>query len=200
MIRILLADDQLMFRRALSTYIELTTNFEVVAEASDADQALHSIRHTQPDVALLDIHMPGDGLMVAQEVARWGAKTRVIMCTTFDRPGYVLRAWQIGCAGFVTKDKEPSALISVIRRVAAGERVFDPQLLQEARTWGANPLTARERDVLRASADGVAVRQIAARLFLSNGTIRNHLSSAIGKTGASSRAQAVERARERGWL
>ncbi|WGH81111.1 response regulator transcription factor [Auritidibacter ignavus] len=200
MIRILLADDQLMFRRALSTYIELTTNFEVVAEASDADQALHSIRHTQPDVALLDIHMPGDGLMVAQEVARWGANTRVMMCTTFDRPGYVLRAWQIGCAGFVTKDKEPSALISVIRRVAAGERVFDPQLLQEARTWGANPLTARERDVLRASAEGVAVREIAARLFLSNGTIRNHLSSAIGKTGARSRAQAVERARERGWL
>ncbi|AXR74579.1 DNA-binding response regulator [Auritidibacter sp. NML130574] len=200
MIRVLLADDQAMFRRALSSYIEITTNFEVVADASNADQALRLIHHNQPDVALLDIQMPGDGLMVAEEVARCGIKTRLIICTTFDRPGYVLQAWETGCAGFVTKDKEPSALISVIRRVAIGERVFDPQLLQEARTWGANPLTMREREVLRASADGVAVREIAARLFLSNGTIRNHLSSAMGKTGARSRAQAVERARERGWL
>jgi len=122
------------------------------------------------------------------------------MCTTFERPGYVHRPIEAGCMGFVTKDTEPSALVSVIRRVAAGSRVFDARLLDEARTWGANPLTAREREVLVASADGVAVSEIATRLFLSIGTIRNHLSSAIGKTGATSRAQAVELARERGWL
>lgn len=200
MIRVLLADDQVMFRRALSSYIELTTEFEVSGEASNADEALRLIRETQPEVALLDIQMPGDGLTVAAEASRLYPKTRLIMCTTFDRPGYVSRALEAGCMGFVTKDAEPSALVSAIRRVAAGGRVFDSQLLDEARTWGSNPLTTREREVLLASADGVMVTAIAARLFLSNGTIRNHLSSAIGKTGATSRAQAVELARERGWL
>ena len=200
MIRVLLADDQIMFRRALSSYLELTTEFEVSGEASDADEALRLIRQTRPDVALLDIQMPGDGLAVAAQASRTQPKTGLIMCTTFDRPGYVARALEAGCRGFVTKDAEPDVLISAIRRVAAGGCVFDSQLLDEARTWGANPLTAREREVLLASADGVMVAEIAARLFLSYGTIRNHLSSAIGKTGATSRAQALELARERGWL
>ncbi|MGO3795951.1 MAG: response regulator [Pauljensenia sp.] len=200
MIRVLLADDQVMFRRALRTYLELTTEFEVTGEASDADGALRLIRETRPGVALLDVQMPGDGLAVAARAAQVHPGTRLVMCTTFDRPGYVTRALEAGCAGFVTKDADPDELVETIRRVAAGERVFDPHLLEEARTWGRNPLTPREREVLLVSADGDLVNDIAARLFLSRGTIRNHLSSAIGKTGARSRAQAIELARERGWL
>lgn len=200
MIRVLLADDQVMFRRALSTYIKLTTEFEVIGEASDAEEAFRLIQQNRPEVALLDIQMPGDGLAIAAQTAKLYPKTRLIMCTTFDRPGYVTRALEAGCAGFVTKDAEPDELVDTVRRVAAGERVFDTRLLDEARTWGTNPLTAREREVLLVSADGVMVADIAERLFLSKGTIRNHLSSAIGKTGAKSRAQAFELARERGWL
>lgn len=200
MIRVLLADDQVMFRRALATYIKLTTEFEVIGEASDAEEAFRLIQQNRPEVALLDIQMPGDGLAIAAQTAKLYPKTRLIMCTTFDRPGYVTRALEAGCAGFVTKDAEPDELVDTVRRVAAGERVFDTRLLDEARTWGTNPLTAREREVLLVSADGVMVADIAERLFLSKGTIRNHLSSAIGKTGAKSRAQAFELARERGWL
>jgi len=200
MIRVVLADDQVMFRRALSSYIELTTDFEVAGEASDADEALRLIRETQPGIALLDVQMPGDGLSIAAQATKLYPKTRLIMCTTFDRPGYVTRALEAGCAGFVTKDAEPNELVNTIRRVAAGERVFGARHLEEARTWGRNPLTPREREVLLISADGEMVNDIAARLFLSRGTIRNHLSSAIGKTGAKTRAQAIKLARERGWL
>lgn len=200
MIRVLLADDQVLFRRAPSTYLEHTTEFGIAGEASDAEGALRLIRDTRPEVALLDVQMPGDGLSVADRAAQLYPETRLVMCTTFDRPGYVTRALEIGCAGFVTKDTEPGELVDAIRRVASGERVYDPGLLEEARTWGRNPLTPREQEVLRVSADGGLVNDIAARLFLSRGTIRNHLSSAIGKTGARSRAQAVDLARERGWL
>lgn len=200
MIRVVLADDQVLFRRALSTYLELSTDLRIAGEASDAEGALRLIRDTRPEVALLDVRMPGDGLSAADRAARLYPETRLVMCTTFDRPGYVTRALDIGCADFVTKDTEPGELVDTIRRVAAGERVYDPGLLEEARTWGRNPLTPREREVLRVSADGRSVNDIAARLLLSRGTIRNHLSSAIGKTGATSRAQAVDLARGRGWL
>ncbi|MGO1736448.1 MAG: response regulator [Leucobacter sp.] len=200
MIRVLLADDQVMFRKALATYLELTTEFEVVGQASDAEEALRLLQQTQPEVALLDIQMPGGGLEAAVRASKTAPETRLIMCTTFDRPGYVARALEAGCAGFVTKDTEPEELVDTIRRVAVGEIVFDTQMLDEARTWGSNPLTERERDVLLTSADGASVADIAGRLFLSRGTIRNHLSSAMGKTGAASRAQAVELARQRGWL
>lgn len=200
MITVLLADDQAMFRRALATYLELTREFEVVAEASSAAEALSGIRSTRPDVALLDVQMPGDGLEAALAAHRIRPATRIIMCTTFDRPGYVARAVEAGCFGFVTKDADPDTLVDVIRRVGAGERVFDERMVDEARTWGSSPLTAREREVLIASADGVSVKELAHRLFLSNGTVRNHLSAAIGKTGATSRAQAVDLARQNGWL
>lgn len=201
MIRVLLADDQALVRGALASMLGLEPDIEVVAEAADGAAVLPAARRTRPDVILLDVQMPGaDGLDVAAALHAELPACRVVICTTFGRPGYYARAMAAGAVGFVVKDAPPEHLVDAVRRVHAGLRVVDPMLAAQSRASGPNPLSARERDVLRAAADGATVAGIAARLHLSNGTVRNHLSAAIGKTGATTRAEAAHTAEQNGWL
>jgi two-component system, NarL family, response regulator DesR len=200
-IRLLLADDQELIRTALGLMLELEDDFEVVASVGHGDQAVAAAKEHQPDVALLDIEMPGiDGLAVAGVLAQEVPRCRSLILTTFGRPGYLRRAMESGACGFVVKDAPPERLADAIRRVAAGERVVDPALAATTLAAGASPLTARERDVLVAARPGASVAEIAGKLFLSEGTVRNYLSSAIAKTGTRNRAEAVRTADERGWL
>jgi len=200
-IRLLLADDQELIRTALGVMLELEDDFEVVASVGRGDDAVAAAREHQPDVALLDIEMPGiDGLAVAGVLAQEVPRCRSLILTTFGRPGYLRRAMESGACGFVVKDAPPERLADAIRRVAAGERVVDPTLAATTLAAGASPLTARERDVLVAARPGASVAEIAGKLFLSEGTVRNYLSSAIAKTGTRNRAEAVRTADERGWL
>ncbi|GAB3387702.1 response regulator transcription factor [Amycolatopsis echigonensis] len=201
MIRVLLADDQAMVRGALATVLGLEGDIEVVAQVGTGDEVVAAAKETAPDVALLDVQMPGmDGLTAAAELKTALPACRVIICTTFGRPGYLARAMAAGAAGFVVKDAPPEQLVEAVRRVHSGLRVVDPALAAESLATGTSPLTARERDVLSAAKDGSTVADIAKSLFLSDGTVRNHLSSAIGKTGARTRAEAVRLSEERGWL
>ncbi|WP_020660893.1 response regulator transcription factor [Amycolatopsis benzoatilytica] len=201
MIRVLLADDQAMVRGALATVLGLEADIEVVAQVGAGDEVVPAAKQVQPDVALLDVQMPGiDGLTAAAELKTALPSCRVIICTTFGRPGYLARAMAAGAAGFVVKDAPPEQLVEAVRRVHSGLRVVDPALAAESLATGTSPLTARERDVLSAAKDGSTVADIAKGLFLSDGTVRNHLSSAIGKTGARTRAEAVRLSEERGWL
>jgi two-component system, NarL family, response regulator DesR len=200
-IRLLLADDQELIRTALGVMLELEDDFEVVASVGHGDEAVAAAKQHQPDVALLDIEMPGiDGLAVAGVLAQEVPRCRSLILTTFGRPGYLRRAMESGARGFVVKDSPPERLAEAIRRVAAGERVVDPALAATTLAAGASPLTARERDVLVAARPGASVAEIAGKLFLSEGTVRNYLSSAIAKTGTRNRAEAVRTADERGWL
>jgi two-component system, NarL family, response regulator DesR len=200
-IRLLLADDQELIRSALGIMLELEDDFEVVASVGRGDDAVAAAREHQPDVALLDIEMPGiDGLAVAGVLAQEVPHCRSLILTTFGRPGYLRRAMESGASGYVVKDAPPERLADAIRRVAAGERVVDPALAATTLAAGASPLTARERDVLVAAKPGASVAEIAGKLFLSEGTVRNYLSSAIAKTGTRNRAEAVHTADERGWL
>jgi two-component system, NarL family, response regulator DesR len=200
-IRLLLADDQELIRTALAVMLELEDDFEVVASVGDGDEAVAAAKEHQPDVALLDIEMPGiDGLAVAGVLAQEVPRCRSLILTTFGRPGYLRRAMESGACGYVVKDAPPERLADAIRRVAAGERVVDPALAATTLAAGASPLTARERDVLVAAKPGASVAEIAARLFLSVGTVRNYLSSAIAKTGTRNRVEAARTADERGWL
>ncbi|WP_406635473.1 response regulator [Amycolatopsis sp. WGS_07] len=201
MIRVLLADDQAMVRGALATVLGLEADIEVVAQVGTGDEVVAAAKEAVPDVALLDVQMPGmDGLTAAAELKTALPACRVIICTTFGRPGYLARAMAAGAAGFVVKDAPPEQLVEAVRRVHSGLRVVDPALAAESLATGTSPLTARERDVLSAAKDGSTVADIAKSLFLSDGTVRNHLSSAIGKTGARTRAEAVRLSEERGWL
>jgi two-component system response regulator DesR len=200
-IRVLVADDQALIRCAFATLIDLESDLEVVAQVGSGDEVLPAALRERPDVALLDVQMPGlDGLAAAAVLAERVPACRVIILTTFGRPGYLRRAIQAHAAGFMVKDASPERLIDAIRRVHAGLRVVDPDLAAESLAVGDSPLTDRERDVLLATAGGGTVGQIAARLFLSEGTVRNHLSSVIGKTGAATRAEALRIATERGWI
>jgi two-component system, NarL family, response regulator DesR len=200
-IRLLLADDQELIRSALGVMLELEDDFEVVASVGRGDEAVAAAKQHQPDVALLDIEMPGiDGLAVAGVLAQEVPGCRSLILTTFGRPGYLRRAMESGASGFVVKDAPPERLADAIRRVAAGERVVDPALAATTLAAGASPLTARERDVLVAARPGASVADIAGKLFLSEGTVRNYLSSAIAKTGSRNRTEAVRTADERGWL
>ena len=200
-IRLLLADDQALVRGALSALLSLEPDLEVVAEVGAGDEVLPAVLAHRPDVALLDVEMPGlDGISATAEVRREVPDTRVLIVTTFGRPGYLRRALQAGASGFVVKDTPAPQLADAVRRVHAGLRVVDPALATDSLVAGESPLTARETDVLRAARDGSSVATIAARLFLSEGTVRNHLSSAIGKTGATNRAEAVLTADGNGWL
>jgi two-component system, NarL family, response regulator DesR len=200
-IRLLLADDQALVRGALSALLDLEPDLEVVAEVGAGDQVLAAVLEHRPDVALLDVEMPGlDGISATAEVRRVAPDTRVLIVTTFGRPGYLRRALQAGASGFVVKDTPAAQLADAVRRVHQGLRVVDPALAADSLVAGDSPLTARETDVLRAARDGSPVAAIAARLFLSEGTVRNHLSSAIGKTGAANRAEAVLTADGNGWL
>jgi two-component system response regulator DesR len=200
-IRILLADDQTLVRGALAAMLGLEPDMEVVAEVGSGDEVLAAARRTEPDVALLDVQMPGkDGLTAAAELHTALPSCRVVMCTTFGRPGYLSRALSAGAYGFVVKDAPPEQLVEAVRRVHAGLRVVDPSLAAESLATGQSPLTIREREVLAESSDGGTISDIARSLHLSEGTVRNHLSSAIGKTGARTRAEAARLAEDRGWL
>ncbi|HUJ05002.1 MAG TPA: response regulator transcription factor [Streptosporangiaceae bacterium] len=200
-IRLLLADDQELIRGALAIMLGLEDDFEVVASVARGDQVLAAARMHQPDVALLDIEMPGiDGLAAAAVLAREVPRCRSLILTTFGRPGYLRRAMESGACGFVVKDAPPEQLADAIRRVAAGERVVDPALAAATLAAGVSPLTGRERDVLVAARPGATVADIARRLCLSEGTVRNYLSSAIARTGTRNRAEAVRVADQNGWL
>jgi two-component system response regulator DesR len=200
-IRILLADDQALVRSALAALLELEDDFEVVAQVGRGDEVVAAARDQHPDVALLDIEMPGlDGLAAAAALSQEVPTCRVIIVTTFGRPGYLRRAMESGALGFVVKDAPAEQLADAIRRVWRGLRVVDPALAAATLAGGVSPLTGRERDVLVAARDGATVADIAGRLFLSEGTVRNYLSAAIAKTGVRNRVEAVRVADERGWL
>lgn len=201
MIRVIVADDQSLVRGALAALLSLEGDIEVVAEAGDGDAALAAAREHSPDVALLDIEMPGmDGIAATAAIRQHAPGCRILIVTTFGRPGYLRRALEAGASGFVVKDTPAAELAEAVRRVHAGLRAVDPSLAAESLYDGTNPLTPREADVLRVALAGGTVAAIAARVFLSEGTVRNHLSSAIGKTGASTRAEAARIAEDRGWL
>jgi two-component system response regulator DesR len=200
-IRILLAEDQGMVRGALKVLLDLEPDLDVVAEASRGDQVQSLARRHAPDVALLDIEMPGlDGLAAAAALRAALPDCKVLILTTFGRPGYLRRAMEAGASGFLVKDGPAEDLAAAIRRAVAGERVIDPALAAAALSAGPNPLTPREADVLRAAQDGSTIAAIANRVALSEGTVRNYLSSAIQKTGAHNRTEALRCAVDNGWL
>jgi two-component system response regulator DesR len=200
-IRVLLADDQALVRGALAALLALEPDLEVVAEVGRGDEVVESARRARPDVALLDVEMPGlDGIAATAALRAALPACRVLVVTTFGRPGYLRRAMAAGASGFVVKDTPARQLADAVRRVAAGLRVVDPTLAAETLVSGDSPLTPRETDVLRAARGGGTIADIAVDLRLSEGTVRNHLSSAIGKTGARTRAEAVRLADEQGWL
>ncbi|MGA8114268.1 MAG: response regulator transcription factor [Actinocatenispora sp.] len=201
MIRVLLADDQHMVRGALSALLSLESDLTVVAEVADGRAAVDAAAQHRPDVALLDIEMPAlSGIEATALIGRSTPEVRVLILTTFGRPGYLRRAMDAGARGFVVKDAPAGDLAAAVRRVAAGEIVLDPALAVASLGNGPSPLTEREGDVLRVGMGGAAVTEIADRLSLSAGTVRNYLSSAIGKTGARNRAEAARIARDNGWL
>ncbi|MDI6104195.1 response regulator transcription factor [Actinoplanes sp. NEAU-A12] len=201
MIRLLLAEDQGMMRNALALLLNLEPDIDVVAEAGTTAEALDAALRARPDVALLDIEMPdGSGLDTAATLRDELPGCRVLILTTFGRPGYLRRAMEAGATGFLVKDGPVEHLAAAIRRVLAGERVIDPALAAAALSAGPNPLSDRERDVLHGAVDGATVADIAARLHLSESTVRNYLSAAIGKTNTRNRIEAAHRARSNGWI
>jgi two-component system, NarL family, response regulator DesR len=201
MIRVLIAEDQAMVRGALASLLAFEDDIEVVAEVERGDRVLDAIRAGDVDVALLDIEMPGqDGISVAEQLAAEAPQTRALILTTFGRPGYLRRAIEVGAGGFLLKDAPAEALADAIREVHAGRRVIDPGLAAAAIADGVSPLTERERDVLVAAKTHATAAQIAASLYLSEGTVRNYLSTGIRKLGARNRAEALRIAEEKGWL
>jgi two-component system, NarL family, response regulator DesR len=201
LIRVLLAEDQDMVRGALAALLSLETDIEVVAEVGRGDEVVARALESQPHVALLDIEMPGeDGISVAGSLRQQLPGCRVLMLTTFGRPGYLRRAMAGGASGFLLKDAPAADLAVAIRRTMAGERVLDPELAAQALSDGESPLSPREAEVLRSAAGGASVAQIARRVFLSEGTVRNHLSAAIQKLHAHNRMEAARIAKEKGWL
>ena len=199
-IRLVIAEDQRMMLGALGVLLGLEDDLEVVGTALDGDEALRLVESLTPDVLLTDIEMPGStGLDVASEIQRRRLPTRVVILTTFARSGYLRRALDAGAAGYLLKDAPSATLAEAIRTVHAGRRAIDPDLAADA--WGeADPLTDREREVLRLAGEGLANSEIAERLHLSDGTVRNYMSEAIGKLGVSNRTAAARLARDRGWL
>lgn len=201
MIRVLLAEDQAMVRGALSALLSREKDIEVVAEVARGDEVVQTALVTQPDVALLDIEMPGgNGLAAAQALQTALPGCRSVILTTFGRSGYLRRAMESGAVGFLLKDAPASELAVALRRMMAGERVVDPDLALAALSEGTNPLTKREREVLTTALPGLSHAQIAARLALSEGTVRNHLSAAMQKLGAHNRMEAARLAEQKGWL
>lgn len=199
-IRLLLADDQALVRGALAALLDLEPDLEVVAQVARGDEVAAAVAEHAPDVCLLDIEMPGaDGIEACQAVVA-SSSARVLMVTTFGRPGYLRRALDAGASGFVVKDTPAAELADAVRRVHAGLRVIDPTLATESLVGGTSPLTEREVDVLRLALTGAPAAEIAGSLHLSEGTVRNHLSAAIGKTGTRTRVEAAQTARDRGWL
>ena len=190
-----------MFRTAIRRLLELEPDLEVVAEAGRGDEIAGLAEATRPDVALIDIELPGiDGLTATAQLGQAVPDCRCLIVTTFGRPGFLQRAMEAGAAGFVLKDDPPEALANAIRRCAAGEKIIDPALAAAAVRLGPSPLTLRERDVLAATTTGATVAEIAASLHLSEATVRNYVSSAIDKLYARNRTDAVRIASENGWL
>jgi two-component system response regulator DesR len=200
-IRLLVAEDQSLVRGAIVALLGLEPDLQVVADVARGDEVVPRALETRPDVALLDIEMPGlDGLSAAAQLRTALPACRVIVVTTFGRPGYLRRAMEAGATGFLLKDAPAGQLAEAIRRVAAGGRVVDPALALDALTEGSNPLSGREREVLATSLEVATIAEMAQRLSLSEGTVRNHLSAAIQKVGARNRAEAARMAQEKGWL
>lgn len=201
MIRVLLAEDQAMVRGALAALLSLEGDIEIVAEVGRGDEVATVARATKPDVALLDIEMPGrDGLTAAAELHTQLPTCKVLILTTFGRPGYLRKAMESGVVGFLLKDAPATQLATAIRRALAGERIVDPTLAMTALSEGNNPLTERERAVLAAVTHGASIAEVASSLFLSEGTVRNYLSVAIQKLGARNRIEAAHAAEQKGWL
>ena len=201
MIRVLIAEDQAMVRGALKALLAMEDDIEIVGEADRADRVVDLAKQTRPDVALLDIEMPGgDGISAAGELRRELPSCRVLIVTTFGRPGFLRRAMESGASGFMLKDAPAHELALAIRRTVKGERVVDPGLAAAALSAGVSPLSERERDVLKAGKGGASIAEIAKSLFLSEGTVRNYLSSAIQKLEVGNRTEAARVAEEQGWL
>jgi len=201
MIRVLLAEDQAMVRGALAALLSREQDIEVVAEVARGDEVVEAALAARPDVALLDIEMPGgDGLAAAQALRKALPTCRSVILTTFGRSGYLRRAMESGAVGFLLKDSPAAELAVALRCVMKGERVVDPELALAALSEGSNPLTNREREVLSIALFGASLEEIAARLVLSEGTVRNHLSTAIQKLGARNRMEAARLAEQKGWL
>lgn len=202
-IRVLLADDQALVRGALAALLSLESDLEVVGQVGRGDEVVAACRGcgAPPDVVLMDVDMPGmDGLAATADLRRALPAVKVLIVTTFGRPGFLRRAMASGAAGFVVKDTPADELAEAVRRIAAGLRVVDPALAADSLVLGESPLTPREAEVLQAAADGATVAVIAKRVHLSEGTVRNHLSASMGKTGAGTRAEAVRVAVENGWV
>jgi two-component system response regulator DesR len=200
MIRVLLAEDQAMVRGALSALLGLESDIEVLGAAADGESAWRELQRLKPDVLVTDIEMPGlTGLELAQRIQRHELPTRVVIVTTFARSGFLRRALDAGVVGYLLKDAPAENLAEALRKVHRGGRSIDPQLAVDAWTE-ADPLNERERQVLRYAGEGMAAGDIAAKLNLSHGTVRNYLSEAIGKLGVSNRIEAYRMARQRGWL
>jgi two-component system response regulator DesR len=201
LIRVLLAEDQAMVRGALASLLSLEGDLDVVAEVARGDEVVDTARRMQAEVAVLDIEMPGlTGLEAAEELAQELPDCRVLIVTTFGRPGYLRRAMEGGASGFLLKDAPAAQLAQAIRRAAAGERVVDPGLAAAALSEGVSPLTAREQEVLGLARRAGTIAELAEMLHLSPGTARNHLSSIMHKVGASSRAEAIRIVEEKGWM
>ena len=200
MIRILLAEDQAMVRGALAALLGLEPDIEVLGAVADGGQAWNEVRRLQPDVLVTDIEMPQmTGLELAQRVQRYGLATKVVIVTTFARPGFLRRALDAGVSGYLLKDAPAEHLADALRKVCNGGRAIDPQLALEA--WSeSDPLSDRERQVLRLAGEGSSAIEIAGALNLSQGTVRNYLSEAIGKLGVNNRIEAFRLARQKGWL
>lgn len=206
-IRVALADDQAILRRGLAALLRLERDLDVVGEADTCAGAVELVGRERPDVLLVDVQMPAgstapdapaDGLQVARLLA--GGSTRIIVLTTFGRPGYLRRTLEAGASGFMVKDAPVEQLVDAIRRVHQGLRVVDPELAAQSLAAGASPLSVKEAEVLRAASLGGTTADIAGRVFLSEGTVRNHISNAIGKLGVTNRAEAVREATDNGWL
>ena len=200
MIRVLLAEDQAMVRGALSALLSLETDIEVLGSAPDGEVAWRELQRLAPDILVTDIEMPGiTGLELAQRVQRHELPVKVVILTTFARPGFLRRALDAGVGGYLLKDAPAEQLADAIRQIQRGGRAIDPQLALEA--WGeADPLSDRERQALRLAGEGLSASEIAQKLNLSHGTVRNYLSEAIGKLGVGNRIEAYRLARQKGWL
>ncbi|PZD95375.1 DNA-binding response regulator [Paenibacillus sambharensis] len=201
MIRIVIAEDQHMLRGAFASLLQLEDDIDIVAQVSDGGEALRMIEACTPDLCLLDIEMPGlTGLEVAASVRRSGLPCKIMIVTTFARPGYLQQAMDASVDAYLLKDEPIEFLIEAIRKVMQGGRVVSPYLAASLFTHEANPLTEREQEVLRLAADGATTRQIAGSLYLTTGTVRNYLSSAIQKLEVETRHHAIQKAKDRGWL
>lgn len=196
-----MADDQALVRGAIAMMLDLEEDIEVVAQAGNGREAIEAVVCGDVDVVLADVEMPVmDGIAAASRIRKEHPDVKILMVTTFGRPGYLRRAMEAGASGFVVKDAPSDSLASAVRKVMAGQRVVDPDLAAESLAASSNPLTEREQDVLRATSDGGTTADVSRSLFLSQGTVRNYLSSAIHKTGARTRAEAVVIARDNGWM